>query len=240
MCYTKDNNEEEEVVEQEAEAHIQEDEEYLRASFNAGFSHPKLLIKMQEEPTKLVAANWGLVPSFIKDPIKAKEYFINTLNAKAETIFEKVSFKNNIMPHRCIIPIRGFYEWRDINKTKYPYYITQNNQRLIMLGGIYDYWTDRNTGEMHRTYSVVTTEANPLMEKIHNLKKRQPLMLTKENTKNWLNPNLTQKDVIELMHPMPEELMLAHTIRRINPKHIDLNNKEITKEFEYPELAFYD
>lgn len=240
MCYTKDNNEEEEVVEKETNARKLTDDDYLKASFNSGFSHPKMLIQMQEKPDELVVAQWGLVPSFIKEEAKAKEYFINTLNAKSETVFEKVSFKNNIMPHRCIVPIKGFYEWRDVNKTKYPYYITVKNQRLMLLGGIYDYWVNRITGEIHRTYSVVTTEANPLMAKIHNLKKRQPLMLTKENAQAWLNPNLTENDVKELMQPMPESLMAAHTIKKISPKNADIFDKRIHNEYEYPELQLID
>lgn len=240
MCYTKDNDEDEKVVENETEAKVLTDDEYLKASFISGFSHPKMLIQMQEKPNELVVGRWGLVPSFIKDESKAREYFINTLNAKAETIFEKVSFKNNIMPHRCIVPIKGFYEWRDINKTKYPYYITQNNQRLMLMGGIYDYWVDKSTGEIHRTYSIVTTEANPLMAKIHNLKKRQPLMLTKENAKNWLNPNLNENDIKELMQPLSEEFMSARTIRKVNPRNVDIFNRDIKKEFEYPELVFFE
>lgn len=240
MCYTKDNNEDEKVVEKETNAKKINDEDYLKASFNSGFSHPKMLIQMQENPNELVVANWGLVPSFIKDNLKAKEYFLNTLNAKSETIFEKVSFKDNIMPHRCIVPIKGFYEWRDINKTKYPYYITTKEQKIMLLGGIYDYWVDRSTGEIHRTYSVVTTEANPLMSKIHNLKKRQPLMLTKELAKNWLNPDLKENDIKELMQPMHEDLMCAHTIKKINPKNIDIYDSHLNDKFEYPELELID
>lgn len=240
MCYTKDNNEKEEVVEKETKAKKLSDEDYLKASFNSGFSHPKMLIQMQEKPEELVVGRWGLVPSFIKDEAKAKEYFINTLNAKSETIFEKVSYKNNIMPHRCIIPIKGFYEWRDVNKVKYPYYITVKNQRLMLLGGIYDYWVDRSTGEIHRTYSLVTTEANPLMAKIHNLKKRQPLMLTKELADAWLNPNLNENDIKELMQPMKEEMMTAHTIKKISPKNANIFDERLHDEFEYPELQILD
>lgn len=240
MCYTKDNNEEEKVVEKETKAKKLSNEDYLKASFNSGFNHPKMLIQMQEKPEELVVANWGLVPSFIKDKEKAKEYFLNTLNAKSETIFEKVSFKNNILPHRCIVPIKGFYEWRDINKTKYPYYITVKNQRLMFLGGIYDYWINRGTGEINRTYSIVTTEANPLMAKIHNLKKRQPLMLTKELANDWLNPNLNENDIKELMQPMSEDLICAHTIKKINPRNIDVFDAHVHDEYEYPELQLYD
>ena len=78
------------------------------------------------------------------------------------------------------------------------------------------------------------------MEKIHNLKKRQPLMLTKDNAKNWLNPNLTENDVKELMQPLNESFMQAHTIKKISPKTVDIFSADIKKEFEYPELALYD
>lgn len=240
MCYTVNTEKAKAIVEKATKAKIINDDDYLKASFLSGFGHPKMLMIKQENPSVLDIANWGLVPSFIKDATKAKEYFINTLNAKSETIFEKVSFKNSILPRRCLIPISGFYEWRDINKIKYPYYITAKDKEIICVGGIYDNWVDRITGEIHTTFSMVTTEGNPLMNKIHNLKQRQPLLMTNINANAWLRNDLKESDIKELMRPMPEELMAAHTIKRISPKTIDIFNQNVHDEFEYPELVMLD
>jgi putative SOS response-associated peptidase YedK len=240
MCYTVDNKNSKKVLSDKLKRPFKSDQEALEATFLSGFAHPKMCMVKQEQPDVIDIARWGLVPGFISDASKAKEYFINTLNAKAETIFEKVSFKNSIMPRRCIVPISGFYEWRDINKVKYPYYIKAKDQDIACVGGIYDYWVEKATGEVHTTFSMITTEANPLMSKIHNLKLRQPLLLSQEDSEQWLDNSLKKEDVIRLMKPLSEEFMTAHTVKKISPKTADVFSDEIKTEFEYPELALYD
>lgn len=240
MCYTVDNKTKKEKVKEVTKAKVMTDQEALEASFLSAFSHPKMYVVKSENPEMVDVARWGLVPSFINDSVKAKEYYVNTLNAKCETIFEKVSFKKSIMTRRCLIPINGFYEWRDINKTKYPYYISVKNQEVVSIGGIYDSWVDKSTGEIHTTFSMVTTKGNPLMNKIHNLKQRQPLLMSKDNASNWLKMNLNEDDVKELMQPMKEEFMAAHTIKKVNPRNADIFDEHIHDEFEYPELVFYE
>jgi putative SOS response-associated peptidase YedK len=240
MCYTVDNKNSKKEVSIKLKKEVKTDQEALEAAFLSGFAHPKMYVVKQENPDVIDIARWGLVPSFISDASKAKEYFINTLNAKAETIFEKVSYKQSIMPRRCLIPVSGFFEWRDINKVKYPYYITIKSQDIACIGGIYDNWVNRQTGEIQTTFSMVTTDANPLMAKIHNLKKRQPLLLNEVDAKTWIDSSLKEQDIIQLMKPLDEEQMQAYTIKKISPKNVDVYSEDIKKKFEYPELALYD
>lgn len=213
MCYSVNNKNEAKKIGFKLKKNVS-DKSVNAQTYLSGFAHPSMFIVKQEQPDIVEVANWGLVPSFISDATKAKEYYVNTLNAKCETIFEKVSFKNSILPRRCLIPISGFFEWRDINKTKYPYYIGVKNEDIFCIGGIYDNWINKSTGEINTTFSMVTTEANPLMSKIHNLKQRQPLILTSIDADNWLRTDLKQDEIIDLMKPLNEDLMVAHTIKK--------------------------
>lgn len=210
------------------------------AYYISGFGFPNLPIITSESPNEIDIMKWGLIPSFINDSIKAKEYATNTLNAKSETIFEKVSFKNSIMNQRCLILATGFFEWRSEGGLKYPYYIKLKEQEILSFGGVYSTWINNATGESESTFSIITTEANPLMEKIHNVKKRMPLLFTEEMENEWLKPNLNKNEIIELMKPLDENLLSAHTIRRISPSNIDPYSPKIIEEFEYPELALFD
>jgi putative SOS response-associated peptidase YedK len=200
----------------------------------SGFSHPQLAIVRQDG---VFLHEWGLIPSWVKDEQTANDLRTKTLNAVGETAFEKLSFRKSIALQRCLLPVSGFYEWREVNGIKYPYYIQLKEQDYFSLGSLYDTWINKETGEIHNTFSIITTPANPLMEKIHNLKKRMPLILSQENEIKWLEPGLKTEHIKELIKPFPDSLMKAYTISR------DANNvrnnrdvPEIMKRVEYPEL----
>ncbi len=106
------------------------------------------------------------------------------------------------------------------------------------MGGIWEEWTERNTGELMKTFSLVTTDANPLMAKIHNDGQRMPVIIPEELTLDWLNQNLTKEDVLALSTPYNEEMMAAHTISRlITSRTEETNVPDIKMEVSYPELA---
>jgi putative SOS response-associated peptidase YedK len=149
-----------------------------------GFEFPKTPIIIDENPSEILHYNWGLIPSWANDDSIQKM----TLNAKIETLEEKPSFKNSVNK-RCLVIANGFYEWqwhdaKGKNKTKYE--IGIGNDELYAYAGLYSQWTDKVTGEMKDTYTIVTTEANPLMAEIHNIKKRMPIILKPEDEKKWL------------------------------------------------------
>ena len=203
----------------------------------SGFEHPALSV-IKENGIEL--NQWGLIPNngMVKDSAAADEFRKLTLNAKGETIFEKPSYRDNIISHRCLLPVSGFYEWREYENRKYPYYIQPNQGNGFLLGSVYDSWTYTTTGEIRNTFSIVTTPANPLMEMIHNVKKRMPLILTIEDAHTWMNPGLSQDEIKNLIKPYDENRMKAHTISRkaSNAKEIR-NFPEIQDPFNYPELT---
>ena len=83
-----------------------------------------------------------------------------TLNARADTIFEKPSFREPIMKKRCIVPSTGYFEWRHEGANKIPYYIYVKDEPIFSMAGIYDRWLDKDTGEEHKTFSIITTDTN--------------------------------------------------------------------------------
>lgn len=152
-------------------------------NFN-GFTFPKTPVLLDEEPQLIQAANWGLIPFWSKDR-NIQKY---TLNAKIETLTEKPSFRSSVNK-RCLIIADSFYEWQWLDrkgKNKQKYEISKADDKLFAFGGIWSEWTDRETGEIVKSYSIVTTAANELMAKIHNTKKRMPLVLNHTEEETWL------------------------------------------------------
>ena len=203
--------------------------------FVSGFEHPVLPIVKHDG---IFLFEWGLIPAWVKDSRGAADIRTKTLNAVGETAFEKPSFRKSIASKRCLLGVNGFYEWRDLNKVKYPYLIQSRSNEIFSLGCIYESWVDRVTGEIRNTFSILTTPANPMMEKIHNLKKRMPLILKKEDEAKWIDIKLPAEDVKQLIKPYDESDMTSYTIsRNANSARFHRNVPEISDPCEYPELS---
>ncbi|WP_339869745.1 SOS response-associated peptidase [uncultured Algoriphagus sp.] len=202
-----------------------------------GFAHPKLGVVASDKPNDLQEMEWGLVPFWVKSAEQATDIANKTLNAKAETIFELPSFRAAILKRRCIIPVTGFYEWRHYKSKTYPYFIHPKGLGVFQLAGIWEELTDKETGEIKRTCSIITTEANLLMAQIHNTKKRMPLILDVDNAKKWIESDLKKDEIQELMNPISMDQMASHTISRlVTSRTEDSNVKEVTGKAEYAEL----
>jgi putative SOS response-associated peptidase YedK len=202
--------------------------------FVSGFDHPALPIVNYKG---IEMNEWGLIPHWVKDGEAAKKMRPITLNAQGETVFEKPAYRDSILKQRCLIPVNGFIEWQDVNKVKYPYYISVKSNNLFSIGGIYSHWTDKGTGEIRTTFSVITTAANPLLEKIHNLKKRMPLIIARRDESKWIDRNLSKEEIQALIKPYDENDMKSYTIsRHVNNPRNDRNIPEILNEVKYPEL----
>ena len=155
---------------------------------------------------------WGLIPFWGKDKKQADEIKRMTLNARADTIFQKPSFREPIMKKRCIVPSTGYFEWRHEGNKKIPYYIYVKDEPIFSMAGVYDLWLDKSTGEVISTFSIITTEANTLTDYIHNTKHRMPAILSTEDEERWLEPKLTKTDIERLLLPFPAERMDAYVI----------------------------
>jgi putative SOS response-associated peptidase YedK len=204
----------------------------------SGFSFLHMPVITQEAPERLQMMPWGLIPSWVKSKEQAAEIRMQTLNARSETIFEKPSFKTSIQKQRCLIPADGFFEWMEHKGKKYPHYIQLSSSELFCFGGIYASWLDVRSGELLESFSIVTTEANALMAKIHHTKKRMPLILAAQDRKRWLDRETDHDTLIDLMKPFPDNDLKATTIcKRITDRHQDSNVPEVLTEMKYPELT---
>ena len=204
----------------------------------SAFTHPLWPVITSENPVEFSLLRWGLVPYWIKSREEADKIRVMTPNCVGETAFEKASFRHVISRKRCLIPATGFFEWHTAGKNKYPHYIYLKSKEPFAIAGIYDHWVDKTTGEIIDSFSLITTVANPMLEKIHNVKKRMPAILPAEKEKSWLKAGLSRQEISDLLKPYPEELMDAHSVSKlISSKTSNPNVPEVIEPFSYPELA---
>ncbi|ACF13800.1 protein of unknown function DUF159 [Chloroherpeton thalassium ATCC 35110] len=169
------------------------------------------------ENRRLGALRWGLVPAWAK----SEEIGQKLINARAETLAEKPSFREAFKKRRCMIPANGFYEWRKSAKGKVPMYIYQKSEKPFALAGLYEIWRTP-AGESLGTCTIVTTEPNSLMASIHN---RMPAILSPANIDSWLDRSISETAQLhQLLQPFPSEKMAAYKISSLvnSPK----NNSE--------------
>lgn len=174
------------------------------------FNFPKYPIITDSDEVEVF--NWGLIPFWVKTEEDAEDIRKMTLNARADTIFEKPSFREAILRKRCIVPSTGYFEWHHEGGKKIPYYIFLKDQPIFSMAGIYDTWLNKETGAEHSTFSIITTDANPLTDYIHNVKHRMPAILSPEDEERWLQPDLSKAEISSLLKPYDADLMDAYTI----------------------------
>lgn len=214
--------------------------------FVSGFSHPKILVFTNEEPMKPQLFVWGLVPSWAKDFATANVLRKKTLNARVETMFDLPSFKSSAKSKRCLVYVDAFYEYHSVGKKKYPFRIAMKDGAPMTMAGLWSEWTDKTSGEVMQSFAIVTTEANDLMAKIHNLPAasdtpRMPLILSKEKQDEWLidlKSDADKEHIMSLAKPYAAEEMSAYTVPQLIGKNGVGNTVEATKEFVYEELEF--
>ncbi|MBK7124136.1 MAG: SOS response-associated peptidase [Chitinophagaceae bacterium] len=227
-----------EKAEIEIQLGVNWDDEWQPIFHAAGFSFLQMPVITQKQPGRVQLFNWGLIPHWVKTRADADKLKAQTLNARSETVFEKPSFRSCIPNSRCLVITDGFFEWMDYQKKKYPHFIQMKDRQLFCFAGIYTSWVDKTTGELINSFSILTTDANPLMEKIHNLKKRMPVIVPPSLYKKWLQPDLTKEEIQSFFHPYPEENMQEHSIsKRITSRTDNPNVPETLEPFTYPELA---
>jgi len=211
MCYTIKIDLTREQLELRFGAKLDLPETYKPGIRISAFSLPQLPVMCNDNPASIRIFTWGLIPFWVKDAGSARDIRMKTFNAKSESLAEKPSFRNSLNRKRCLVLANGFYEWHTDGIKKIPYFIGLKDQVGFALAGLYDQWTNPETSEKTDTFTVITTRANPMLEEIHNLKKRMPVILSPGNELKWLD--LSADPVKEnLFEPYPEELMFAERL----------------------------
>lgn len=164
---------------------------------------------------ELALLRWGLIPSWSKDPAIGNRL----INARAETVSEKPSFRNAFRRHRCLIPASGFYEWRRQERGKQPYFVRMRDERLFSFAGLWDRWESPDKGVIE-TCTILTTVANAVLAPIHD---RMPVILPRGEYGRWLDPALRDPDALApLLVPFSPEEMLAFPVSpRVNAPTVD-------------------
>lgn len=226
MCFTVSLKSAQKKTEKRFNAKFAEPKNIKPIFYSNAFSHPNHPVILNEDPTMIQMASWGLIPPWAKD----EDIQDHTCNARAETIYSKPSFKHAAKSRHCLVLVDGFFEWQEVKGKKYPYYIYMKDEEPFALAGLWEPWTNPQTGEIKKTFTIITCEANDLLAKIHNTKKRMPVILTNQNEKNWLEGDVE-------LSPYKSGNLIAHTVSKlITAKGVERNVPEAIKPFTYKEL----
>jgi putative SOS response-associated peptidase YedK len=148
---------------------------------------------------------WGLIPSWAKEAAIGNRM----INARAETVAEKPSFRRALQKRRCLVLADGFYEWKKEGKKKTPMYITLKSREPFGLAGLWETWK-APSGETIRSCTIITTTPNALMEPIHN---RMPVILLREAESLWLDRAIEGPEALtQLLVPYPGKAMAAYAV----------------------------
>ncbi|MGB3606265.1 MAG: SOS response-associated peptidase [Psychroserpens sp.] len=236
MCYATALRKPKEVIQKKLfnsfNAHFAINEEYQPTYHLNGFTHGNLQIIPMDNSSKIFPASWGLIPDWAMTNPAAFRKKSNTLNARGESIFEKNSFRKSAQDKRCLILSDGFFESHHENNVSIPYFCYQPSKTfkkgdLFLFAGLY-------TELDHNLYSatILTVEANPFFAEVHNRKKRMPLVLNPNYYKDWLDHDMGEPMVKELIASgFTSQEFNAHPVSRdLYKKGLDTDKPYIIEE----------
>lgn len=235
MCYQKSLNQSEDNLTRYMDRPPYSSVNYEPYYLNDGFSHNDIYIIPQDSPQNWFSAKWGLVPMWHRGT--SEEFFTNrkynTLNAKAESVFTANSYKEPVKYSRCLIFCDGFFEPHHYGKASQPYfcYLSESKnykeRSIFTFAGIYN--KDR---EDNYTASLITVEANPLFESIHNDKKRMPLVLDRKFEEDWISDTQSESVVKGILEEgFTSKSFQAHPVMNYRLK-VNRELKNTEKVFE--------
>lgn len=183
--------------------------------FNIAPTQPVLAIP-NDDKYKADFFVWGLIPMWAKDPRIGNRL----INARAETLAEKPSFRGSLKYKRCLILADGFYEWKSAGgkKSKTPFFVHMKDRKPFVFAGLWDSWNSPD-GSLVKSCTIITTEPNELMSLIHN---RMPVILHPRDYAKWLDPAPQTPDQLKpLLKPFPAESMDAYPVSTLVNKPIN-------------------
>lgn len=176
----------------------------LRISYNVAPTQQAPVIRQIEGECRVDLLRWGLIPSWAKD----EKIGGSLINARAETVATKPSFRSAFKARRCLVPISGFYEWRKLDdKRKQPHYIHLASQEPMFLAGLWERWNFQDPPI--ESYAIITTTANAMMARIHD---RMPAIIDPSDITKWLNPATTPQEAATLLRPAPDGILVSHPV----------------------------
>lgn len=200
MCYQKSLNQSEDNLTRYIDRPPVQNDIFEPYYLNDGFTHNTIYIVPMDEPEHWFPAKWGLVPAYAKADDFYKDRRYNTLNARDDKVFDSRIYSKPIREGRCLIFADGFFEPHHVGKESQPYFCylqdskDYKNREIFMFAGIYtkdkdDYYT-----------SLITVEANPFFEKVHNQAKRMPLALDRKYEEEWISSGQSESVIRDIMN----------------------------------------
>jgi len=181
-----------------------------------GFNYPTVSIIKMTAPNLICPSTWGLIPDWAEDDILGFRKKYNTLNAKSETLLSSKMYQESAIEKRCLIIADGFFEPHRRNNMSIPYYCYiptdefDDGRDLFVFAGIYNEHTDESL-----SCSIITTEANDFFSEIHNVKKRMPLVLNNDLKGEWLQEDLKDTHISDLLKiGFTKKEFKAHSVSR--------------------------
>lgn len=190
-----------------AEQFLFEAKVQLPLRFNIAPTQSVAAVRMDASDShrQLAQFRWGLIPSWAKD----RKIASRMINARAETVAEKPSFRAAFKRRRCLILADGYYEWQKDGKSKTPNYIRMKDDRPFAMAGLWESWRDEDDKPLE-TCTIITTTANELTSMIHD---RMPVILEDADYDLWLDPTVQERGQLEpLLRPYEPADMQAHAI----------------------------
>jgi len=234
MCFTVNVNIVKEELEERYGSELIDHDKYRPSYYYHAYSLPSMPVVCSDRSAGMRLFRWGLIPSWVTDENEAKDIMLKTFNARCETVASKPAFRDSFESRRCLVPVRGFFEWQHLGGRKIPWYIALRGEDIFSLAGIWDSWSIKG-GMTLNTFSVVTTRANDLMEEIHNTKKRMPVILPAAAERLWLKEGIAGDSLAALMEPVGSEMLSAHTVSPlITNSRADRNRPELVMPYNYP------
>ena len=167
---------------------------------------PVVRLEGEEEPNRhLRMLRWGLIPSWAKD----RKIAYKTINARAETVAEKPSFRTAFRRRRCLILADGFYEWRKEGEAKQPYRIVMADRGPFAMAGLWESWRDPEDKSLVESCTIIVTEANSYLSRLHH---RMPVILAPEDHAAWLDPSAAGAALQALMKPFEAAPLTAYPV----------------------------
>lgn len=186
-----------------------------RPRYNIAPTDQHWIVRMKLEQRQLLPAKWGLVNSWAKDAKDAARQ----INARAESALKRPAFRDAFVHRRCAVPADGFFEWIGTKEARRPIWFHSPHGDLLLFAGLYESWLDPQTSEWQRTFTILTTEPNRVVEPVHD---RMPVILLPERVDEWLhvppqNAVAGAEKLMALLRPAPDEALVATEVsRRVN------------------------
>lgn len=180
--------------------------------FYRAFKHPMIPVIDMKDPSTVQLRQWGLIPAWVNHREQAEQIRKGTYNARAESLHEKPSFREPLSSGRCLVVAGGFFEWQVLDGRKIPWYIRLKSGEPFAFAGLCDSWKDPSTGEITQTFTIITTSASPLMERIHNTKLRMPVVLRKEREMEWISGDISLLKRKHILLPVDDSDLAANTV----------------------------